>query len=142
MSVRTCECGAPIVRAPGARGRPPSRCQRCRAPARPRGPRVKRERPKAGVAAALEVELAAMPEHVRVCTEAAAARALADQIDQGLSMTASTRELTRVMGVLRTMAPPRRPAPRAGVDEDEAEVPRGVADLAARAAKRRAAAAG
>jgi hypothetical protein len=81
-----------------------------------------------------------MPARVQASTEAAAARALAVQVDQGLSMTAATKELTRVMGLLRAMAPVAPPAP-AGRDEQE-EVPRGVADLAARAAERRRQAAG
>jgi hypothetical protein len=98
------------------------------------------------VVAALRRELEALPDVVQTSTEAAVALQLARQVDQGLSMTSASRELTRVMAVLRRLgadakaAVPRKSTeepPTAGVDRGP-----GVSDLAARAAARRAAAAG
>jgi hypothetical protein len=98
------------------------------------------------VVAALRRELEALPDVVQTSTEAAVALQLARQVDQGLSMTSASRELTRVMAVLRRLgaeaeaAKPRRNEERpAGQAADRGP---GVTDLATRAAARRAAAAG
>lgn len=151
MSAPQCEtCPAPVVRRKGSRGRLPKRCESCRPQAvrkpaakKPASPRPARTPPRGEVGQALAVELAAMPGQVQASTEAAAARALAVQVDQGLSMTSATRELTRVMALLRKMTGEQAPpAPRAAGPSAAGEVPKGVTDLAARAAERRRAAAG
>lgn len=142
MLVSRCECGGAIIRPPGTRGRKPTRCDACRSTRRRAPAPAPEPEPDPGpgpVEQALHAELAAMPDRVQASTEAAAARALARQVDQGLSMTAATRELTRVVALLRTMAPAPPPVPAV---PSEGEVPRGVADLAARAAERRRSAAG
>lgn len=122
------------MRRPGSRGRLPKRCEGCRLVP------VVRPAPRGSVENALQAELRGMPERVRTSTEAAAARALAVQVDQGLSMTAATRELTRVVALLRKMASEQEPP--AAPEKPAGEVPKGVADIAARAAARRAQAAG
>jgi hypothetical protein len=123
---------------PAGRATPPAP-----APSAPvRAPRARR----GPVVAALRRELEALPDVVQTSTEAAVALQLARQVDQGLSMTSASRELTRVMAVLRRLgadakaAEPRKRTdepPPAGMDRGP-----GVSDLAARAAARRAAAAG
>lgn len=157
MLIRNCGCGAALPeRLPGTQGRPRTRCDACRAAPRAKAPRKRRtnvssaRRSPAGpeqghVVVALRAELALLPERVRVSTEAAVALELARQVDQGLSLATASRELTRVMAVLRAMAPAaqQKPSPPGeGDDVDEAARRPGVADLAARAAARRAAAAG
>lgn len=149
MRAPKCEtCPAPVVRKPGSRGPLPRRCEACRAPKpsaakpkpRPKQPAALPARGFTGIA--LEAELADMPASVQASTEAACARALAVQVDQGLSMTAGTRELTRVMALLRKMAgeqPAASPAPAPG---ETGEVPKGVTNLASRVAQRRRQAAG
>lgn len=148
MRAPKCEtCPAPIVRKPGSRGPLPKRCDACRAPKsspaktsssakpRPKPPPALPARGFTGIA--LEAELAKMPASVQSSTEAACARALAVQVDQGLSMTAGTRELTRVMALLRKMAgeqPVASPTPAPG---ETGEVPKGVTNLASRVAQRR-----
>lgn len=92
--------------------------------------------------ATLRIELAQLLEHVQTSTEAAVALELARQVDQGLSLATASRELTRVMGVLRAMVPPPPPKRPEGPAEQGEGVRSGVADLAARAAARRRAAAG
>jgi len=150
MRAPKCEtCPAAIVRKPGSRGPLPRRCETCRAP-KPSSSAKPKPKPKQPAALpargftgiALEAELAGMPAAVQASTEAACARALAVQVDQGLSMTAGTRELTRVMALLRKMAgeqPAASPAPAPG---ETGEVPKGVTNLASRVAQRRRQAAG
>ncbi len=151
MSVPTCRtCPAPVLRRKGARGPLPARCDACRAPAarkpaarKPTSPKPERTPPRGEVGQALAAELAAMPAQVQASTEAAAARALAVQVDQGLSMTSATRELTRITALLRKMTTDQAPpTPRAAAPSAVGEVPSGVTDLAARVASRRTAAAG
>lgn len=146
MLVPSCTaCAGPVLRVKGRRGPLPKQCEPCRAKPAPPKPRSRTQGRRRGtVEQALLVELRTMPERVQASTEAAAALALAVQVDQGLSMTAATRELTRVMALLRAMTTAERPpAPAAGrAGEGEQEVPRGVTRLAVRAAARRAAAAG
>ncbi|QJY46666.1 hypothetical protein [Pseudonocardia broussonetiae] len=146
MRVPVCDtCPAPVLRRKGSRGPLPKRCDACRAPKpaakKPAAARAPRTPARGEVGTALAAELAAMPERVQASTEAAAARALAVQVDQGLSMTAATRELTRVVALLRAMSPAER-ALDVRAEVAEQEVPTGVARFTARAAARRAAAAG
>lgn len=142
LAPKCATCPGPVIRPKGRRGPLPKRCDTCRSAKPVPKPRAAPAPPRVdAVSEALRVELAAMPERVQACTEAAAARALAVQVDQGLSMTAATRELTRVLALLRAMCPAER-APAPARTDGEVEVPRGVADLASRAAARRAQAAG
>lgn len=141
MRAPVCEtCPAPVIRKPGSRGPLPKRCDACRAP-KPPAAKPKPKQPalpaRGFTGIALEAELAKMPASVQASTEAACARALAVQVDQGLSMTAGTRELTRVMALLRKMAgeqPVASPTPAPG---ETGEVPKGVTNLASRVARRR-----
>ena len=146
MLVPNCsECNAPIIRKKGSRGPLPKRCDACRAP-KPPAAKPKPKQPalpaRGFTGIALEAELAEMPAAVQASTEAACARALAVQVDQGLSMTAGTRELTRVMALLRKMATEQAPTAAPKASSAAREVPTGVADLASRALARRRSAAG
>lgn len=142
MRAPVCEtCPAPVIRKPGSRGPLPRRCEACRAPkpssAKPK-PKQQPALPARGFTGiALSAELAEMPPAVQASTEAAIARELACQIDQGLSMTSASKELTRVLALLRKMAdeqPVASPAPAPG---ETGEVPKGVTNLASRVAQRR-----
>lgn len=99
--------------------------------------------PRNSVRAGVARDLAALAAPVRTCAEAAAARVLAQHIDDGVRVEACSRELRAVMAVLRSrgaaaMSTQEPPAP----STQETEGASRVGDLASRIAARRGAAAG
>ena len=98
--------------------------------------------PADSVLAAVVHALVRLPENLQACTEAAAARRLARQIDAAITVPQCTKELRAVMADLRLRAAPaQKPAPADVPTDDEPARGAGVADLVSRIAAGRGAAA-